>query len=57
MNSALRRLNLTAHVASSVGWLGAVVAFLALSIAGRTSADAEVMVIRAPSLPDDKFPA
>jgi hypothetical protein len=43
MNSALRRLNLTAHVASSVGWLGAVVAFLALSIAGRTSADAEII--------------
>ena len=38
-----RRLNLTAHVASSVGWLGAVVAFLALSIAGLTSENAETV--------------
>jgi hypothetical protein len=33
----LRKLALTAHVTASVGWLGAVVAFLALSIAGLTS--------------------
>src|SRR5215216_5622851 len=31
----LRKLALTAHVTSSVGWLGAVVAFLALSMASQ----------------------
>ncbi len=34
MAPGVRKLALTAHVASSVGWLGAVVAFLALSIVG-----------------------
>ena len=43
MRPALRRLSLTAHVASSVGWLGAVAGFLALAIAGRTSQDAEIV--------------
>jgi hypothetical protein len=33
----LRKLALTAHVTASVGWLGAVVVFLALSVAGLTS--------------------
>jgi hypothetical protein len=33
----LRKFALTAHVTASVGWLGAVVAFLALSLAGLTS--------------------
>ena len=33
----LRKLALTAHVTASVGWLGAVLAFLALSVAGLTS--------------------
>lgn len=37
MTPALRKLNLTAHITSSVGWLGAVASFLALSIAGLTS--------------------
>jgi hypothetical protein len=36
-------LNLTAHVTTSVGWLGAVTAFLVLSIAGLTSQDAEIV--------------
>ena len=35
----LRKLALTAHVTSSVGWLGAVAGFLALAIAGLTSRD------------------
>ena len=39
----LRKLALTAHVVSSVGWLGAVVAFLALSIAGLTSQDPQTV--------------
>jgi hypothetical protein len=37
MKPRLRKLVLTAHVTFSVGWLGAVAAFLALSIAGLTS--------------------
>ena len=37
MTPRLRKLALTAHVTASVGWLGAVVVFLALSIAGLTS--------------------
>ena len=43
MTPALRKLTITAHVAFSVGWLGAVAAFLVLSIAGLTSRDAEVV--------------
>src|SRR6266436_5178665 len=43
MTPALRKLSITAHVTFSVGWLGAVAAFLALSIAGLTSHDAEVV--------------
>jgi len=37
MSSRVRKLALTAHVTASVGWLGAVVGFLALAIAGLTS--------------------
>lgn len=40
MTPRLRKFALTAHVTSSVGWLGAVAAFLALAIAGLTSRDA-----------------
>jgi hypothetical protein len=36
---SLRRFALTAHVTCSVGWLGAVVAFLALAVIGLTSQD------------------
>jgi len=43
MTPALRKLTITAHVAFSVGWLGAVAAFLVLSIAGLASRDAEVV--------------
>ena len=39
MPSRLRKLALTAHVVSSVGWLGAVIAFLAVAIAGLSSQD------------------
>ena len=35
----LRKFTLTAHVVSSVGWLGAVGAFLALAIVGLRSSD------------------
>jgi hypothetical protein len=40
MSPGVRQLALTAHVASSVGWLGAVVAFLAFSIVGWTGQEA-----------------
>jgi hypothetical protein len=43
MTPALRKLTITAHVTFAVGWLGAVAAFLILSIAGLTSQDAEVV--------------
>ncbi len=39
----LRKFALTAHVIFSVGWLGAVAAYLALAIAGLTSQEAQVM--------------
>jgi hypothetical protein len=37
MTPRLRKLALTAHVTSAVGWLGAVAGFLALAIAAQTS--------------------
>ncbi|MFP2907374.1 hypothetical protein ACLESD_20470 [Pyxidicoccus sp. 3LFB2] len=37
----LRKLALTAHVTSSVGWLGAVLAYLAPAIVGLTREDAQ----------------
>lgn len=40
MSPALRKLALTAHVTASVGWLGAVGAFLALAVTGAVTADA-----------------
>ena len=36
---AFRKISLTAHVSFSVGWLGAVAAFLALAVIGLTSTD------------------
>jgi hypothetical protein len=39
----LRKLALTAHVTVSVGWLGAVIAFLALSVIGLTSQDPQTV--------------
>ncbi|MFF5757456.1 hypothetical protein [Streptomyces longwoodensis] len=43
MNPRLRNLTLTAHVASSVGWLGAVAVFLVLAAVGLTSDDAQTV--------------
>jgi hypothetical protein len=43
MSSRLRKIALTAHITSSVGWIGAVVAFLALAVAGVTSHDAQLV--------------
>jgi hypothetical protein len=38
-----RKLALTAHVASSVGWVGAVAGFLGLALAGLNSDDAQLV--------------
>jgi len=43
MAPGLRKLALTAHVTSSVGWLGAVGSSLALAIAGLTSEDPQTV--------------
>ena len=43
MTPGLRKFALTAHVTSSVGWLGAVAGFLALAVAGLTSQDAQMV--------------
>ena len=43
MTSRLRKFALTAHVVSSVGWLGAVAASLALAVAGLISQDAPMV--------------
>ena len=43
MTPTLRKLNLTAHVVFSVGWVGSVAGFLTLSIAGLMSRDAETV--------------
>lgn len=43
MTPGLRKLALTAHITSSVGWIGAVAAFLALAIAGLTSQNVQIV--------------
>jgi hypothetical protein len=43
MTPRLRKLALSAHVTSSVGWLGAVAGFLALAIVGLYSQDAQLV--------------
>ncbi|HEY9388854.1 MAG TPA: DUF2269 domain-containing protein [Mycobacteriales bacterium] len=43
MKPGLRRVALTAHVAASVGWVGSVLAFLALAVAGLTSQDGQTV--------------
>jgi uncharacterized membrane protein len=39
----IRKVTLTVHVMSSVGWLGVVATFLALSVIGLTSRDAQTV--------------
>lgn len=41
MSSRVRKFTLTAHIIFSIGWLGAVAAFLALAIAGLASRDTQ----------------
>jgi len=43
MTPRFRKFALTAHVTSSVAWLGAVASFLALAVAGLTSQDAQMV--------------
>ena len=43
MTPFFRKLGLTAHITFSVGWLGAVAAFLTLAIAGLTSQDTQMI--------------
>jgi hypothetical protein len=38
-----RKLSLTAHVMSSVGWLGSVASFLALALVGLKTSDAQIV--------------
>jgi hypothetical protein len=43
MTPGLRKFALTVHLTSSVGWIGAVVAYLALGVAAVTSQDAQTV--------------
>jgi hypothetical protein len=43
MAPGLRRLTLTTHVTSSVGWIGAVLVFLALAVIAMTSQDEQTV--------------
>ncbi len=43
MSPGLRKAALTAHITSSIGWFGAVSAFLALAIVGMASQDRELV--------------
>ncbi|MBI2906737.1 MAG: hypothetical protein HYX92_03655 [Chloroflexi bacterium] len=43
MTPGTRKFALTAHITSSVGWLGAAASFLVLAVAGLTSQDAETV--------------
>jgi len=43
MSPRIRKFALTAHLTSSVGWLGAVAVFLALAVVGLTSRDARTV--------------
>ena len=43
MTPRLHKFALTAHITSSIGWLGAVAGFLALALAGLTSQDAQMV--------------
>ena len=43
MKPRLRRFTLTAHVTFSVGWLGAVLAYLVLAVTGLTNSDQQLV--------------
>ena len=50
LGSGLRKFALTAHVACSVGWLGAVAGFLALAVAGLASRDPRTVAAVYPAM-------
>jgi hypothetical protein len=43
MSPAIRKFALTVHITSSVGWIGAVIAFLAIVIAAMSSQDTQTL--------------
>src|SRR6266545_2749355 len=43
MSPRLHKFVLTAHITSSVGWLGSVTGFLVLAVAGLTSQDSQLV--------------
>ena len=45
MTPAVRRFTFTAHITSSVGWVGAVLAFLAVAVIGFTSDDPDHAIL------------
>jgi hypothetical protein len=50
MSPVLRKLFLTAHITSSVGWLGAVAGFLALDVVGVANQDSQMVRAVYPSM-------
>jgi hypothetical protein len=44
MTPGVRKLALTVHLTSSLGWIGAVIAYLALGLAAANSADAQTIL-------------
>ena len=53
MTPALRRFTFTTHITSSVGWVGAAVAFLALAVFGPKTRQARLIdpPVEAPTAP------
>jgi hypothetical protein len=45
MSPSLRKLALTVHVVSAVGWLGGVASFLVLALVGLNSRDAQTVTV------------
>ena len=50
MPPGLRKAALTGHVTASIGWFGAVAAFLALALVGLTSRDAQLVRAAYPAM-------
>ena len=50
MKGDFRKLIFTAHIATSIGWAGAVAGFLALAIAGLTHGDAPIVHVAYPAM-------
>ena len=44
MSPGVRKLALTVHLTSSLGWIGAVIAYLALGLSARNSEDAQTIL-------------